>query len=466
MERVAVRIPFLDCHGATLSQPARCACSKWAATKAACRPALSPRGRRRDGLRLATLSAPFLEDAMAELWDPLAPGFATDPYTRYARLRREDPVHELEMATLRCFIVTRYDDVVAVLRDPAYSAAKFPERMIADAMAGPDQSFAALARAVSGMMLIKDPPDHTRLRALVSKAFTPRVVEGLRQRVEAIVDELLDRAATAGGMDAIREFAAPLPVIVIAELLGVPAADREKFKRWSDEMVPFIDGTLREAGLVEAARGAQALEAYFREFIAARRKDPRGDLMSGLIAAHERDDALSEIELVSTAILLLGAGHETTTNLIGNGLLALLRDPGERALLRREPGLAKNAVEELLRYDSPVQLTSRLPRQDVTLRGRRIPAGIEVNVVLGAANRDPLQFPEADRLDLARVDNRHVAFGHGPHFCLGAPLARLEAQVAFSRLVERFPSLSAAGEEASWRPGLVLRGLRALPVRF
>jgi cytochrome P450 len=186
--------------------------------------------------------------------------------------------------------------------------------------------------------------------------------------------------------------------------------------------------------------------------------------MSGLIAAHERDDALSETELIATAVLLLGAGHETTTNLIGNGLLALLRHPAERARLRREPGLAKSAVEELLRYESPVQLTSRIPKREVKLGGRVIPAGIEVNLVLGAANRDPLQFPDADRLDLGRPDNRHVAFGHGPHFCLGAPLARLEAQVAFSRLVERFPSLRAAGEPEAWRPGLVLRGLRTLPV--
>jgi cytochrome P450 len=403
---------------------------------------------------------------VAELWNPLDPGFTEDPYTPYARLRREDPVHEIETAGVRGFIVTRYDDVVAVLRDPAYSAEKFPERMIADAMAGPDPRFASLARAVSGMMLIKDPPDHTRLRALVSKAFTPRVVEGLRPRIEGIVDELLRAAAADGGMDAIRGFAAPLPVIVIAELLGVPVADREKFKRWSDELVPFIDGTLREAGLAEAARGAQSLETYFREFIGARRKDPRDDLMSGLIAAHERDDALSENELIATAILLLGAGHETTTNLIGNGLLALLRHPAERARLRREPGLIKSAVEELLRYESPVQLTSRIPKQDVTLRGRRLPAGIEVNLVLGAANRDPLQFSDADRLDLGRIENRHLAFGHGPHFCLGAPLARLEAQIAFSRLVERFLSLRAAGEAQSWRPGLVLRGLAALPVLF
>jgi len=403
---------------------------------------------------------------MAELWDPLGPGFQSDPYTPYARLRSEDPVHYVETGPLRFYVVTRYDDVVSVLRDPAYSAEKFPERMIADAMAGPDKSFAALARAVSGMMLIKDPPDHTRLRALVSKAFTPRVVEGLRPRVEGIVDELLEAAEGAGGMDAIRDLAAPLPVIVIAELLGVPSADRAKFKRWSDQMVPFIDGTLRDAGLVEAARGAEGLEAYFREFIHARRKDPRNDLMSGLIAAKEGDDAISEIELVATSLLLLGAGHETTTNLIGNGLLALLRHPAEWARLRREPGLAKSAVEELLRFDSPVQLTSRVPRREVTLHGRRISAGIEVNVVLGSANRDPEQFPDADRLDLARTENRHVAFGHGPHFCLGAPLARLEAQVAFSRLVERFPSLHAATEEDSWRPGLVLRGLRALPVRL
>jgi len=402
---------------------------------------------------------------MADLWDPLAPGFQSNPYATYARLRAEDPVHYVETPTFCSFIVTRYDDVVAVLRDPAYSAEKFPERMIADAIAGPDQSFAALGRAVSGMMLIKDPPDHTRLRALVSKAFTPRVVEGLRARVEGIADELLDLAAAAGGMDAIRDFAAPLPVIVIAELLGVPAQDREKFKRWSDELVPFLDGTLRDAGLVVAAHAAQALEAYFREFIHARRKDPRNDLMSGLIAAHERDDALSEVELVATAILLLSAGHETTTNLLGNGLLALLRHPEERARLGREPSLARNAVEELLRYDSPVQLTSRVPKREVILRGRRIPKEVEVNLVLAAANRDPLQFPDPDRLDLARLDNHHVAFGQGPHFCLGAPLARVEAQIALPRLLERFPALSAAGEE-SRRPGLVLRGLRALPVHF
>jgi len=322
---------------------------------------------------------------MPELWDPLAPGFQSNPYVTYARLRAEDPVHYVEMGTFRSFVVTRYDDVVAVLRDPAYSAEKFPERMIADAIAGPDKSFAALARAISGMMLIKDPPDHTRLRALVSKALTPRVVEGLRPRVEAIADELLDVAAAAGGMDAIRDFAAPLPVIVIAELLGVPVQDRGKFKRWSDELVPFLDGTLRDAGLVEAAHAAQALEAYFHEFIQARRKDPRNDLISGLIAAHERDDALSEIELVATAILLLSAGHETTTNLLGNGLLALLCHPEERARLRRDPGLARNAVEELLRYDSPVQLTSRVPKREVILRGQRIPKEVEVNLVLGAA---------------------------------------------------------------------------------
>jgi len=402
---------------------------------------------------------------MPELWDPLAPGFQSNPYVTYARLRAEDPVHYVEMGTFRSFVVTRYDDVVAVLRDPAYSAEKFPERMIADAIAGPDKSFAALARAISGMMLIKDPPDHTRLRALVSKALTPRVVEGLRPRVEAIADELLDVAAAAGGMDAIRDFAAPLPVIVIAELLGVPVQDREKFKRWSDELVPFLDGTLRDAGLVEAAHAAQALEAYFHEFIQARRKDPRNDLISGLIAAHERDDALSEIELVATAILLLSAGHETTTNLLGNGLLALLCHPEERARLRRDPGLARNAVEELLRYDSPVQLTSRVPKREVILRGQRIPKEVEVNLVLGAANRDPLQFPDPDRLDLGRVENHHVAFGHGPHFCLGAPLARVEAQIALPRLLERFPTLRTAGHE-SRRPGLVLRGLRELPVHF
>jgi hypothetical protein len=244
------------------------------------------------------------------------------------------------------------------------------------------------------------------------------------------------------------------------------ARDRGSFKRWSDDFARFIDGSIREQGLPEAAKAAHALSDYFRDFIAERRKSPRDDLMSALIEAHEADDALSLDELVSNAILLLGAGHETTTNLLANGTLALLRHRGELERLRAEPALARSAVEELLRFDSPVQMTARLPGEDLEIRGQQIPAGQEVNLILAAANRDPAQFEDPDRLDLGRSENRHLAFGQGAHFCLGAPLARLEGQVAFERLVKRFPRLDLTGEKLRWKPGMVLRGLKALPLAF
>jgi len=305
-------------------------------------------------------------------------------------------------------------------------------------------------------MLDRDPPDHTRLRSLVSKAFTPRVVEGLRPRIQQIVDGLIARAQAAGSMDLIEEFAYPIPVNVICEMMGVPVEDHERFKGWSLDIARGLDSVLLPPDSEVPRRSAAARHAisdYFRQLIAARRASPRGDLLSALIAAEEAGDKLNEEELIATCILLLIAGHETTVNLIGNGVLALLRHPDELRRLRQAPALITSAVEELLRYD-------------VTFGGRTIRKGDMVMPFIGAADRDPAQFPDPDRLDLGRGDNRHIAFGWGIHFCLGAPLARVEGQIAIDTLVRRLPRLALVAEHAEYRQSLTLRGLKMLPVKF
>jgi pimeloyl-[acyl-carrier protein] synthase len=315
-------------------------------------------------------------------------------------------------------------------------------------------------------MLFRDPPDHTRLRGLVNKAFTPRMVERLAPRIRKLAEELLDARAARGGMDAIADFAAPLPLLVIAELLGVPTEDRERLKRWSDDLAIMLDGTVALQFLGSAVQAAVEFDGYLRQRIAERRRAPRDDLLSELVAAQERGEALSEDEIVGSTILLLGAGHETTTNLIGNGILCLLRHPEQLARLRGDAGLLPSAVEEFLRYESPVQATSRIfPRDEVEVGGVAIPKGEEIGLFLGAANRDPEVFPDPERFDVGRRDNRHLSFGLGIHFCLGAGLARLEGRVAFEALLERAPGLRAAEEsEPVWRPGFLFRGVEALPV--
>jgi cytochrome P450 len=318
-------------------------------------------------------------------------------------------------------------------------------------------------------MLDRDPPDHTRLRSLVSTAFTPRVVEGLRPRIQQIVDDLITRAEAAGGMDVIEEFAYPIPVNVICEMLGVPVADHERFRGWSLDIARGLDSIWLPPDSEIPRRSAasrHAISDYFRGLIAQRRASPRSDLLSALIAAEAAGDKLSEEELVATCILLLIAGHETTVNLIGNGMLALLRHPAELRRLRESPGLITSAVEELLRYDGPVQRTARVASADATIGGRTIAKGDMVMPFIAAADRDPAQFPEPDRLDLSRSDNRHIAFGWGIHFCLGAPLARIEGQIAIDALVRRLPGLELATHEPEYRQSLTLRGLKTLPVKF
>jgi cytochrome P450 len=392
-------------------------------------------------------------------FNPMDPEFLADPYPTYHRLRMEDPVH---YSPLGFWVLTRYEDVAAVLRDARFI--KEPLAALVAARFGSE-----VPRGVGLSMLDRDPPDHTRLRSLVSKAFTPRVVEGLRPRIQEIVDGLVARAEAAGTMDVIEEFAYPIPVNVICEMMGVPVEDHERFKGWSLDIARGLDSIWLPPDSEIPRRSAAARHAisdYFRELIAQRRASPRGDLLSALIAAEEAGDKLNEEELLATCILILIAGHETTVNLIGNGVLALLRNPEELRRLRATPGLITTAVEELLRYDGPVQRTARVASDEATIGGRTIHKGEMVMPFIGAADRDPAHFPEPDRLDLARADNRHIAFGWGIHFCLGAPLARVEGQIAINTLVRRLPRLALVSDTVEYRQSLTLRGLKELPVKF
>jgi cytochrome P450 len=388
------------------------------------------------------------------------PEFHANPYPFYRRLREEDPVHA---SPLGIWVLTRYEDAVMVLRDPRFGREGIAE--LAEARLG-----AARVRPTNARdMLFRDPPDHTRLRSLVSRAFTPRVVEAMRPHIQEIVDGLLDRVEGARGMEVIEDLAYPLPVRVICEMLGVPTSDQEIFRQWSADIARSLDAALLPADSDVVTRGQEASDAlreYFRSLIALRRKHPQPDLLSALIAAEEQGDKLSEAELLSTCALLLIAGHETTVNLIGNGLLALLHHPDQLRALADDPALIQTAVEELLRYDGPVQRTSRMTMADVEIGGKQIPKGRVVVAAIGAANRDPAYFSDPERLDITRKENRHIAFGFGIHFCLGAPLARIEGQVAIGTLLRRLPALKLVSDKPEWRESSVLRGLKTLPVTF
>jgi cytochrome P450 len=388
-----------------------------------------------------------------------------NPYPFYARLREADPVHWDE-ETGGAWVLTRHADIVSALRDPRFSAQRFtpttdwmPEEL--RARLGP-----ALT-AISRQLLFIDPPDHTRLRNLANRAFLPRVVEAMRPHIGEIVTALLDEVAPRGQMDVIGEFAFPLPVTVIAEMLGVPPADRDKLGKWTEDFGTILDGgDLTFESILAALSGVAELMDYLRGILAEHTTQPRDDLMQAFLAAEERGDTLSEDEVLANLVLLLAAGHGTTTHLIGNGLLALLRHLDQLALLRDDSARAPTAIVELLRYDGPVQLTSRSATTALTIGEREIQQGQEVIMVLGAANHDPTAFPDPDRLDLTRRESHHVAFGHGIHYCLGAPLARVEAEIAFTALLQRFPTLRLETTEPEWVPSAVFRGLAALPVAW
>jgi pimeloyl-[acyl-carrier protein] synthase len=386
-------------------------------------------------------------------FNPFDTAVMADPYPYYRRMREEDPVHWND--TVRAWFLTRHADVVELLRDDRFSA----DRTRSERFRPPPPH----RRRPGRSMLVLDPPDHTRLRNLVNKAFTPRTVERLRPRVEAIAAEILDRIDGGDGFDLVRDFAYPLPVIVIAEMLGVPAADRAAFQQWSAVLVRGLDPLVSDEEQEVVFDARDALLDYLRGVLMQRRREPQDDMLTSLIAAEENGDIFSEGELLAMCNLLLVAGHETTVNLLGNGALALLENPDQLDRLRRDPDLVGTAVDELLRYTSPVQWTGRVAAAEIELGGRTIQPPQSVIGILGAANRDPQVFPDPDRLDLGRHPNPHVAFGRGIHFCLGAPLAHLEAEVAMPMLLERFPRLRIAGKPEQ-RPTWVLRGLRRLPV--
>jgi cytochrome P450 len=393
-------------------------------------------------------------------FDPVATARLADPYPVYRAYRQAGAVYR--SATGEWYVFTHAEGAAA-LRQPPFVRdmrnAVPPERA-----EPPPERHAAWAAFNRQAMLFRDPPDHTRLRALVSRAFTPRMAEGLRPRLQAITDELLD-AAPAPRFDLIAALALPLPLLVIAELLGVPGEDRATLKRWSAAIFKGLDivpPAEQDAALTAASSAAVEFGAYLRQLIAERRRAPRQDLLSALVRVEAQGDTLSEDELVQMCILLLNAGHETTTNLIGNGALALLRHPAQLALLRREPGLLESAVDELLRYDSPIQLVGRWAAADTLLGDTAIPRGSMALVLVGSANRDPAVFAEPERLDITRGDRRYLSFGHGAHYCLGAPLARVEGQVALDALLRRFPRLALADEAPPWTGSPVFRGLREL----
>jgi cytochrome P450 len=397
------------------------------------------------------------------VYNPYLPGVRADPYPHYADLRREAPVH---WSPAGFWVFTRYRDGTAILTDRSFAMTEPREWGNANAFEYESAAFERVIASLSRMMLFKNPPDHTRLRGLVSKAFTARAVEGLRSRVREIVEELLSAVREPGHMDLIADLAYPLPAMVIAEMLGVPAEDRSRFRAWSRDLAPTIDPMILPDQLERAAVAIDQFADYLAHLVAARRAEPHADLLSAMIAAEEQGDKLSLDELVANAMLLLNAGHETTTNLIGNGTLALLRNPGELDRLRRNPALRPSAVEELLRYDSPVQMTGRSARTERVVGGATIEPGQQVVVLIGSANHDPERFADPDRLDVRRGDDEHLSFGGGSHYCLGASLARLEGQIAIGAIVSELPNLRLATEEPEWRETLTLRGLKSLPVEF
>jgi cytochrome P450 len=389
---------------------------------------------------------------MSYVFDLGNPATNANPFPEFARLRTEDPVHW--SGAMKAWIVTRYDDVRQVaLNNRQISADRLTP----------------FFRTNAEWMVFRDPPDHTRLRRLFTKAFTPTAVENLRANIEDIVGHLIDgmqaKAKRGETVDYIADFAYPLPASVIMDLLGVPRVDLERVKVWSDDIALFI-GTAQVAGnkYLRAEAGARAMSDYFRGLVEARTDRPTGDMISQLVLARDDRDALSTDEIIGTAILLLFAGHETTTNLIGNGFLYSMRNRAEWERLVARPALADSAVEEYLRYDGPSGAVARVAASDLEMAGKTIREGQRVFAFVNSANRDPAAFDDPERFDIGRAQNPHMTFGHGIHFCLGAPLARLEARIAATRLAERLPGIRLAGGEPEWHDSLILRGVKSLPV--
>jgi hypothetical protein len=391
-----------------------------------------------------------------------SPETRRNPHPLYHEIRSQRP--QAYNPETDEWLLTRWADCVAVLRDPKWSSN--PEHRGDRPYNGPQvQEFADVNVRT---LLFLDPPDHTRLRRLVSKAFTPRRIEQLREHIKEIADELLADIRPGEPFDVMTTIAYPLPVIVICELMGIPVEDRHLFEGWSSDATRLLDGDIDEDTMQRGVLAAMYFINYFNTLFEARRVEPRDDLVSGLVAVEDAGDVLTEEELRSIVLLLFVAGHETTMNLIGNGLFALMQHHDQWDRLVADRSLVQSAVEELLRYDGPVHVTGRLATEDLDVGGHLFTKGTQVVTLLAAANRDPDKFPDPDGLDIGRTDNQHLAFSHGIHYCLGAALARLEGQVVFDELASRFPTLRLAvdADDVEYREHFVLRGLKALPVVY
>jgi hypothetical protein len=407
-------------------------------------------------------SVPPPKERALSLYQLLDPEVLANPYPLYQRLRSEDPVHWDPF--LHTWVVTRYADVVQVLYHFSANRTPTPEQLSALNLS----ALNPIAEVMVRQMLFLDPPDHTRLRALASAAFTPRRVEQLRSHIQDVMDTLLDKVISSGRMDVIADFAGPAPAIVTAELLGVPAADHAKLKDWSQDFAEMLGNFQHNPDrFPRVLRSVENLCSYFRSAMNEQQSNAREGLIQAMMSAEVDGARLTEEEIIANLIVTMVGGLETTTNLIGNGVLTLLRNPAALEQLRADSSLIPSAVEELLRYESPSQHTARLAPDNVELGGKKILKRQAVIAVMGAGNRDPERFPDPDRLDLARKDNRHLAFGWAAHFCFGAALARLEGQIAFETMLRRLPGLSLESQAPlNWRHNLGLRGLTALPITF
>jgi cytochrome P450 len=402
-------------------------------------------------------------DALPDL-DLKSTANVQDPFPLYAWLRDHDPVHWSE--SLNAWAVTRWEDVAAVFDRPeTFSSDRF--RRIGERYASQRPAVQAVAEVLGHWLVFRDPPDHDRLRGLLQSSFTPKQLAASQGRIQRTVDALLDRVVARGAMDWIRDVAFPLPATVIAGMMGAPEEDLEPIKVWSDRLAAYLGGAVdARDNFAEASAGVGGLVDYFRTLLRERERQPRDDLMTLMLRAEHEGDRLGRDEVVANCILLLFAGHETTTNLMGNGLFHLLRHPAEADLVRTDPSLLHGAVEELLRYDGPVPATVKIATEDVPWHGRTIRRGDMVVPFMASANRDPRQFRDPDRLDVRRHPERHVAFAAGIHYCLGAWLARLEARVVLATAFRRLPDLALATGEPRWKPMIFLRGLESLPLTW
>ncbi len=393
------------------------------------------------------------------VWNPLDPKFIADPYPTYRQLRERDPYHPSPLTG--ALVLSKYEDIDAVLRDyKMFSSEREPARS-----RDPQGVADRVERELQPSMLSLDPPDHTRLRGLVSRAFTPRQVAKMEDHIRDTAQALLDEVSGSNEFDLMSNLAALLPTVVIAEMIGVPTEDREQFKAWSDQFARVLEPNLAADELGVVFETAQLFDGYFRGIVAEHREQPQDDLVSRLIEAEQEGDRLSEEEMIVTLRLLLVAGNETTTNLIGNGMKALLEHPEQLQLLREQPELIDNAIEELLRYDAPVQVDGRVTIGQHQIDRHQLNPGRPVSLLIGGANRDPDQFRDPERLDVTREDAGNISFGRGIHHCLGAPLARLEGKVAFEALLERFDDIQFGSRTPVYKPNIVLRGLRHLDIR-